>query len=61
MPASEIGGSKKSNDFKIDIKDDAMGSSQEDLKKLQNNDTILRRIPVGAEATAVLVRFKKLI
>lgn len=53
MPASEIGGSKKSNDFRIDMKDDYT-SSQEDLKKLQN-DTILRRIPVGAEATAVLV------
>lgn len=55
MPAMEIGGSKKSNDLKIDMKDDLYLSSQEDLKKLQN-DTILRRIPHGAEATTVLVR-----
>ncbi|KAH8369782.1 hypothetical protein KR093_000958 [Drosophila rubida] len=54
MPASEIGGSKRSNELKIDMKDDMYSSSQEDLKKLQN-DTILRRIPAGAEATTVLV------
>ncbi|XP_059218992.1 anion exchange protein 3 isoform X3 [Stomoxys calcitrans] len=54
MPALEIGGSKKSNDLKIDMKDDMYSSSQEDLKKLQN-DTILKRIPHGAEATTVLV------
>ncbi|XP_037810199.1 band 3 anion transport protein isoform X4 [Lucilia sericata] len=54
MPALEIGGSKKSNDLKIDMKDDLYSSSQEDLKKLQN-DTILKRIPHGAEATTVLV------
>ncbi|XP_058987889.1 anion exchange protein 3 isoform X2 [Musca domestica] len=54
MPALEIGGSKKSNDLKIDMKDDMYSSSQEDLKKLQN-DTILKRIPQGAEATTVLV------
>ncbi|XP_064540057.1 anion exchange protein 3 isoform X7 [Drosophila montana] len=54
MPASEIGGSKRSNELKIDMKDDVYSSSQEDLKKLQN-DTILKRIPAGAEATTVLV------
>ncbi|XP_044570584.1 anion exchange protein 3 isoform X3 [Drosophila ananassae] len=54
MPASEIGGSKRSNELKIDMKDDLYSSSQEDLKKLQN-DTILKRIPAGAEATTVLV------
>ncbi|XP_055914987.1 anion exchange protein 2 isoform X4 [Eupeodes corollae] len=55
VPASEIAGSKKNNDLKIDMKDDmTYTSSQEDLKKLQN-DTILKRIPVGAEATTVLV------
>ena len=53
MPACEIGGSKKSGDFKIDMKDEC-SSSQEDLKKIQN-ETILKRIPVGAEATTVLV------
>ncbi|XP_015043260.2 anion exchange protein 3 isoform X7 [Drosophila pseudoobscura] len=54
MPAADIGGSKRSNELKIDMKDDMYSSSQEDLKKLQN-DTILRRIPAGAEATTVLV------
>ncbi|XP_065720207.2 anion exchange protein 3 isoform X8 [Drosophila suzukii] len=54
MPANEIGGSKRSNELKIDMKDDMYSSSQEDLKKLQN-DTILKRIPAGAEATTVLV------
>ncbi|XP_017137720.1 anion exchange protein 3 isoform X7 [Drosophila miranda] len=54
MPAADIGGSKRSNELKIDMKDDLYSSSQEDLKKLQN-DTILRRIPAGAEATTVLV------
>ncbi|KAH8380652.1 hypothetical protein KR009_011982 [Drosophila setifemur] len=54
MPANEIGGSKRSNELKIDMKDDLYSSSQEDLKKLQN-DTILKRIPAGAEATTVLV------
>ncbi|XP_036336298.1 band 3 anion transport protein-like [Rhagoletis pomonella] len=54
MPASEIGGSKRSNDLKIDMRDDMFSSSQENLQKLQN-DTILKRIPVGAEATTVLV------
>ncbi|XP_032599361.1 anion exchange protein 3 isoform X7 [Drosophila grimshawi] len=54
MPANDIGGSKRSNELKIDMKDDMYSSSQEDLKKLQN-DTILKRIPAGAEATTVLV------
>ncbi|XP_034483034.1 anion exchange protein 3 isoform X2 [Drosophila innubila] len=54
LPANEIGGSKRSNELKIDMKDDMYSSSQEDLKKLQN-DTILKRIPAGAEATTVLV------
>lgn len=58
MPALEIGGSKKSNDLKIDMKDDLYSSSQEDLKKLQN-DTILKRIPHGSEATAVLVSLRR--
>lgn len=58
MPANEIGGSKRSNELKIDMKDDMYSSSQEDLKKLQN-DTILKRIPAGAEATTVLVSREK--
>lgn len=62
MPALEIrGGNKKSvhNDLKIDMKDDTCSSSQEDLKKLQNDTTILKRIPQGSEATTVLVSKKK--
>lgn len=39
---------------RIDMREEVYGSSQEDLKKLQG-DTILKRIPVGAEATTVLV------
>ncbi|XP_039966840.1 band 3 anion transport protein isoform X2 [Bactrocera tryoni] len=54
MPATEIGGSKRSNELKIDMRDDLYSSSQENLQKLQN-DSILKRIPVGAEATTVLV------
>lgn len=54
MPATEIGGSKRSNELKIDMRDDLYSSSQENLQKLQN-DSILKRIPMGAEATTVLV------
>lgn len=61
MPANEINGSghyhnngTQAYDTKIDIKEETYSSSQEDLRKLQN-DTILKRIPVGAEATTVLV------
>ncbi|XP_055379278.1 anion exchange protein 2 isoform X2 [Condylostylus longicornis] len=56
LPASEINGNRSKNDLKLDNKDDFnyYSSSQEDLKKLMN-DTILRRIPQGAEATTVLV------
>lgn len=54
MPAAEIGGSKRSNELKIDMRDDLYSSSQENLQKLQN-DSILKRIPVGSEATTVLV------
>lgn len=38
----------------IDLKEETYTSSTEDLKKA-HNDTILKRIPVGAEATTVLV------
>ena len=39
------------------MKEEQTYTSQEDLKKAQH-DTILKRIPVGAEATTVLVNFK---
>lgn len=45
----------KGSDTRIDIREEIYASSQEDFKKLQS-DTILKRIPVGAEATTVLVR-----
>ncbi|XP_067644614.1 band 3 anion transport protein isoform X2 [Eurosta solidaginis] len=54
IPAADIAGSKRSNELKIDMRDDMYSSSQENLQKLQN-DSILRRIPVGAEAMTVLV------
>lgn len=42
------------SETKIDMKEETYSSSQEDLKRVAN-DTILKRIPVGAEATTVLV------
>lgn len=41
-------------DTRIDIKEETYASSQEDLKRLQG-DSIMKRIPRGAEATTVLV------
>lgn len=38
----------------VDMKEETYASSNEDFKKM-HNDTILKRIPVGAEATTVLV------
>lgn len=55
VPAGEINGFG-GNDTKIDIKEEVYSSSQEDLVRKAQNDTILRRIPQGAEATTVLVR-----
>lgn len=46
------------SDTKIDMKEETYSSSQEDLKRA-TNDTILKRIPVGAEATTVLVNFQR--
>lgn len=44
-------------DTRIDVKEETYTSSQEDLKKLQC-DSIMKRIPRGAEATTVLVSKK---
>lgn len=60
MPSSEINGHATFNstgETRLDIREETYSSSQEDLKKLQN-DTILKRIPHGAEATTVLVSTK---
>ncbi|XP_031622600.1 anion exchange protein 3 isoform X2 [Contarinia nasturtii] len=57
VPASEINGhagSISTGDTRIDMREETYSSSQEDLKRLQN-DSILKRIPPGAEATTVLV------
>ncbi|XP_059613187.1 anion exchange protein 3 isoform X2 [Phlebotomus argentipes] len=54
VPASDINGFG-GNETKIDIKEEVYSSSQEDLVRKTQNDTILKRIPQGAEATTVLV------
>lgn len=41
-------------DARIEIKEETYMSSQEDIKRLQS-DSIMKRIPRGAEATTVLV------
>ncbi|XP_063703207.1 anion exchange protein 3 isoform X2 [Culicoides brevitarsis] len=46
--------SSSHNDTRIDIKEETYTSSQEDLKRMQG-DSIMKRIPRGAEATTVLV------
>uniref|UniRef100_A0A336M5M2 Anion exchange protein n=2 Tax=Culicoides sonorensis TaxID=179676 RepID=A0A336M5M2_CULSO len=46
--------SNSHNDTRIDMKEETYASSQEDLKKIQS-DSIMKRIPRGAEATTVLV------
>ncbi len=55
-PLGEFNGLSENSETKIDIKEETYSSSQEDLKRT-TNDTILKRIPVGAEATTVLVSF----
>ncbi|XP_055317882.1 anion exchange protein 3 isoform X2 [Sitodiplosis mosellana] len=57
VPACDINGhagSHSTGDARIDLREETYSSSQEDLKRLQN-DSILKRIPSGAEATTVLV------
>lgn len=57
VPATDINGhagSHSTGEARIDLREETYSSSQEDLKRLQS-DSILKRIPVGAEATTVLV------
>lgn len=56
LPVSEINGinGHKVSDTHIDMREETYTTSQEDLKRALH-DTILKRIPVGAEATTVLV------
>lgn len=56
-PLNDIISQSGNSDTKIDMKEETYSSSQEDLKRA-TNDTILKRIPVGAEATTVLVIFE---
>lgn len=44
-------------DTKIDMREETYTASQEDLKRQLASDSILKRIPEGAEATTVLVSF----
>lgn len=55
VPSSEING--HGGETRIDMNQETTySSSQEDLVKKAQHDSILKRIPVGAEATTVLVR-----
>lgn len=54
QPLNENHSQSGNSETKIDIKEETYSSSQEDLKRV-TNDTILKRIPRGAEATTVLV------
>lgn len=55
MPSSEING--HNGETRIDINQETTySSSQEELAKKAHHDSILKRIPIGAEATTVLVR-----
>lgn len=58
---NEINSQSGNSETKIDMKEETYSSSQEDLKRGTNHDTILKRIPFGAEATTVLVNFKTFI
>lgn len=56
MPSADING-HSAGETKIDMRqEETYSSSQEDLKRAQP-DSILKRIPAGAEATTVLVKF----
>ncbi|XP_066995941.2 band 3 anion transport protein [Anabrus simplex] len=60
VPASKLNALNKSEETQktdqhmVDIKEETYGSSSEDLRKAQK-ESILKRIPIGAEATTVLV------
>lgn len=59
LPSSEFNGvnGHKASDTHIDMREETYTTSQEDLKRALH-DTILKRIPAGAEATTVLVSNK---
>uniref|UniRef100_A0A182JXV8 Anion exchange protein n=1 Tax=Anopheles christyi TaxID=43041 RepID=A0A182JXV8_9DIPT len=55
LPATEINGHGGHSATKININDEPYTGSQEDIKMRAQNESILKRIPEGAEATTVLV------
>ena len=55
MPAADINGHSGETRIDINNQETTYSSSQEDLAKKAHHDSILKRIPVGAEATTVLV------
>uniref|UniRef100_A0A182P114 Anion exchange protein n=1 Tax=Anopheles epiroticus TaxID=199890 RepID=A0A182P114_9DIPT len=55
VPASEINGYATPGETRININEETYTSSQEDIKMRTQKESILKRIPEGAEATTVLV------
>uniref|UniRef100_A0A182P113 Anion exchange protein n=1 Tax=Anopheles epiroticus TaxID=199890 RepID=A0A182P113_9DIPT len=55
VPASEINGHGTHGETRININEETYTSSQEDIKMRTQKESILKRIPEGAEATTVLV------
>ncbi|XP_053676800.1 anion exchange protein 2 isoform X2 [Anopheles nili] len=55
VPAAEINGHGGHGETRINISEETYTSSQEDIKMRTQKESILKRIPEGAEATTVLV------
>ncbi|XP_035908118.1 band 3 anion transport protein isoform X9 [Anopheles stephensi] len=55
VPAAEINGHGGHGETRININEETYTSSQEDIKMRTQKESILKRIPEGAEATTVLV------
>uniref|UniRef100_A0A4Y0AYU5 Anion exchange protein n=1 Tax=Anopheles funestus TaxID=62324 RepID=A0A4Y0AYU5_ANOFN len=55
VPANEINGHGGHGETRINITEETYTSSQEDIKMRTQKESILKRIPEGAEATTVLV------
>ncbi|XP_052869974.1 LOW QUALITY PROTEIN: anion exchange protein 3 [Anopheles cruzii] len=55
VPSGEINGTGGHSDARINITEETYTSSQEDIKMRAQKESILKRIPEGAEATTVLV------
>ncbi|XP_058831839.1 band 3 anion transport protein isoform X4 [Topomyia yanbarensis] len=55
VPSSDTNGHNHSGETKISMQEETYTSSQEDIKMRSQKESILKRIPEGAEATTVLV------